>query len=194
MQSTDILTQMGGIQSIAQALGVSENTTMQGAAALLPVILGGMHKQVQAQAGGFGSLGGLLGQLTGGNNSGGLLGQVFGQIAGRTDNATSGGNDILGQIFGSKDISRTVADDAASRSGLDVGLLKQMLPLLAMMVTNYLSQQSAGAQPSEGLSDLLSSSKSQQSGGLSGLAAMLDSNGDGNVLDDILRIAGKSLR
>ena len=33
------------------------------------------------------------------------------------------GNDVLGQIFGSKDVSRTVAADAASKSGLDAGVL-----------------------------------------------------------------------
>ena len=33
-----------------------------------------------------------------------------------------------------------------------------------------------------------------QGAGLSGLASMLDMNGDGNALDDILRIAGKAMR
>jgi hypothetical protein len=31
-------------------------------------------------------------------------------------------------------------------------------------------------------------------GGLSGLGALLDLNGDGNPLDDILRIAGRAMR
>lgn len=194
MQINDILAQMGGVQPMAKALGVSESDAMQGAAALLPAILGGMKKQAQSQASGLEGLGGLLGQLGGG---GGLLGQVLGQATGG-----SSGNDILGQIFGSKDVSRTVAEDAAGRSGLDASLLKQMLPMLAMLVTSYLSRQgtaSAGqpAESSGGLGDLLGGmlgGGNSQQGGLSGLASMLDMNGDGNVLDDILRVAGKSLR
>ncbi len=31
-------------------------------------------------------------------------------------------------------------------------------------------------------------------GGMSGLASMLDLNGDGNVLDDVMRMAGKVMR
>lgn len=197
MQTTDILAQMGGVQPMAQALGVSESEAMQGAAALLPAILGGMKKQAQSQASGLEGLGGLLGQLGGG---GGLLGQVLGQALG----TGGGGNDILGEIFGSKDVSRTVAEDAANRSGLDASLLKKMLPILAMLVTSYLSQQGKAStgQPSEssgGLGDLLGgmlgggNAQGQQSG-LGGLASMLDLNGDGNVLDDILRMAGKAQR
>ena len=197
MQTTDILAQMGGVQPMAQALGVSESEAMQGAAALLPAILGGMKKQAQSQASGLEGLGGLLGQLGGG---GGLLGQVLGQALGNG----GGGNDILGEIFGSKDVSRTVAEDAANRSGLDASLLKKMLPILAMLVTSYLSQQgkaSAGqsSESSGGLGDLLGgmlgggNGQGQQSG-LGGLASMLDLNGDGNVLDDILRMAGKAQR
>jgi hypothetical protein len=53
----------------------------------------------------------------------------------------SRGNEVLGQIFGSKDVSRTVAQNAASRSGLDPSLLKKMLPMLAMLVAGYMAKQ-----------------------------------------------------
>ena len=103
--------------------------------ALAPAILGGVKKQTQAA--GLDGLGGLLGQLGGG----GLLDQVLSPQP--TD--VSQGNDVLGQIFGSKDVSRTVAQNAAAQSGLDPSLLKQMLPLLAMLVTGYLAKQHGGA-------------------------------------------------
>ncbi len=41
MQITDLLAQMGGIQSMARELGVSETQARSGAEALLPAILGG---------------------------------------------------------------------------------------------------------------------------------------------------------
>lgn len=48
MQLADILAQMGGLQSVAQDLGVSQSEVATGAQALLPVILGGFKKQAQA--------------------------------------------------------------------------------------------------------------------------------------------------
>lgn len=194
MQITDILAQMGGLQSMARELGISEAEAAGGAAALAPAILGGFKKQVQSQPGGLAGLGSLLGQLGGC----GLLDEVLAPQP--TD--VSRGNDVLGQIFGSKDVSRTVAQNAASQSGFDPSLLKKMLPLLAMLVAGYMAKQrgaSAAAQPSSGagLGGLLGGLFGGQAGpGASapGLASMLDLNGDGNSLDDILRMAGKAMR
>ena len=198
MNLTDILAQAGGLQSVARDLGVSEAQATAGAEALLPAILGGMKRQAQAQPAGLEGLGGLLGQLGGG----GLLDQVLSPQP--TD--PSQGNAVLGQIFGSKDVSRTVADNAASQTGLDSGLLRKMLPLLAMLVTGFMAKQAGGAsgQASEGggLGGLIGSlggmfgggagAGGGALGGLGGLGAMLDMNGDGNALDDILRMAGKA--
>src|SRR5687768_13122186 len=138
MQITDILAQMGGLQSMARELGVSETEAASGASALAPAILGGFKKQAQSQPAGLEGLGGLLDQLGGG----GLLDDV---LSPQPTNV-SRGNDVLGQIFGSKDVSRTVAQDAAAKSGLDPSILKKMLPMLAMLVTGYMAKRyGAGA-------------------------------------------------
>jgi len=55
---------------------------------------------------------------------------------------------VLGSIFGSKDVSRAVAQNAASRSGLDAGLLKKMLPMLAMMVAGFMAKGAPAPRPS----------------------------------------------
>ena len=193
MQLTDILAQMGGLQSMAKELGVNESQVASGAAALLPAILGGFKKQAQAQPTGLEGLGGLLGQLGGS----GLLENVLSSHP--TDVGL--GNNVLGQIFGSKDVSRAVAQNAASRTGLDTGLLKKMLPILAMAVTGLMAKQSGAraAAPSSGglLGGLIGGLLGGKGGGgatVGGLASMLDMNGDGNPLDDILQMAGKALR
>lgn len=199
MQITDLLAQMGGLQSIARELGVNETQAASAAEALVPAILGGFKKQAQAQPTGLAGLGGLLGQLGGG----GLLDQVLAPQP--TD--VSKGNDVLGQIFGSKDVSRAVAQNAAAQSGLDPALLKKMLPMLAMLVAGYMAKQpgtGAAAQPAAaggGLGGLLGSllggqaaASTTRGSAASGLAAMLDLNGDGNPLDDILQMAGKAMR
>src|SRR5688572_15469304 len=140
MQITDMLAQMGGLQSIAKQLGVSEKQAASGAEALAPAILGGFKKRAQSQPSGFEGLGGLLGKLGGG----GLLDDV---LAPQPTNVNRG-NDVLGQIFGSKDVSRTVAQNAASKTGLSPDLLKRMLPMMAMLVAGYMAKQrTASAAP-----------------------------------------------
>jgi hypothetical protein len=190
MQITDILAQAGGLQALARDLGVSETDAARGAEALAPAILGGFKKQAQAQPSGLEGLGGLLGQLGGG----GLLDNLVGSQP--TD--VNRGNDVLGQIFGSKDVSRTVAQNAAATSGLDPSLLRKMLPLVAMALTGLMAKQQGGgassmSAPGGGLGGLLGGllgGRAGGSSGLAGLASMLDMDGDGNPLDDILGMTG----
>lgn len=196
MQLTDILAQAGGLQSIARELGISEGQAASGAEALLPAILGGFKKQAQSQHAGLDGLGSLVNSLGGGS----LLDDVL--SPGATN--VGRGNDVLGQIFGSKDVSRTVAQTAASQSGLSPDLLKKMLPMLAMLVAGYMgSGRGASAVPTGGgLGDLLGgligggggANRAQVGARGGGLASMLDLDGDGNPLDDILRMAGKAFK
>ena len=123
--------------------------------------------------------------------------------------STQVGNDILGQIFGSKEVSRTVAGNTANATGLDNGMLKKMLPLVAGLVMSQLNNRSssssgglgellgglAGAQQASrgGLGGLLGSllgggRKSRSSGGLESL---LDFDGDGDISDEVLEMAKK---
>ena len=193
MQISDILASTGGLQSMARELGVSEDQAATGAAALLPAILGGFKKEATSQPTGLDGLGGVLEKLGGG----GLLDDV---LASHPTNV-SRGNDVLGQIFGSKDVSRTVAQNAAQRSGLDPSLLKKMLPMLAMLVAGYMAKQRGSgntAQPTQGggglggmIGGMLGGKAAGSTGGLGGLASMLDMNKDGNPLDDIMRMAGR---
>jgi hypothetical protein len=199
MQITDILAQVGGLKSMARELGVSEEQAASGAAALAPAILGGFKKQAQSQPAGLEGLGGLLGQLGGGD----LLDNVLSSQP--TD--VNRGNDVLGQIFGSKDVSRAVAQNAASQSGLAPGLLKQMLPIVAMLVAGYMAKQRSAASTAQqspaggGLGGILGGLLGGQSGStatpgtkVTGMASMLDMNADGNPLDDILRMVSSGTR
>lgn len=191
MDMMSILKQSGAIGSIAQQLGVNEQMAEMGAGALLPAILGGFKKTAQAQPTGMDGLGGLLGQLGGG----GLLDSVLSPDPTPVDQ----GNSVLGQIFGSKDVSRSVADHASGQTGLDSSLLKKMLPLLAMLVAGHMAKQGNGE--GGGLGGLLGGllGGGQQAapaggGGFGGLGSLLDMDGDGNPLDDIMGMAGKLMR
>lgn len=199
MQASDLLSQIGGISSVARELGISERDAANGASALLPAVLGGFKKQAQTQPAGIEGLAGMLSRLGGDS--------LMDDVLGAQPTNVNRGNDVLGQIFGSKDVSRTVAQNAAGQSGLDPTLLKRMLPMVAMLAAGYLSRQrgassdqAAQAGQGGGLGDLLGQTLGRQAGAQSGarsaggLGSMLDLDGDGNPLDDIIGMAGKFMR
>ena len=101
-------------------------------------------------------------------------------ILGRRETVQDG-NDILGHIFGNKDVSRHVANDTSKKTGLSSGLLKKMLPVVATMVMGSL-----GKKVLQG-----GASSRQQSGGL--ISQLLDRDKDGSMVDDVLGMAFKAL-
>ena len=201
MDMMEMLRASGGLDAIAGQLGIPPEMAQAGAGALLPAIVGGFQKQSEAAGGGEGGLGGLIGML-GGLGGAGLADNVLGPQ--ETD--VNKGNDILGQIFGSKDVSRTVAGHAAGQTGLDPELLKKMLPILAMLVGGYLSSRGGAQDGAQGGGGMLGSilgavlgggqQAAPASGGglLGGLGSLIDMNHDGNPLDDIIGMAGKLAR
>jgi hypothetical protein len=215
MNVNELLSQMGGLSSLSKELGLSEEEAGSGAAALLPAIIGGFRKEAEAQPTGLAGLGSLLGALGGGS----LLDDVLAPQP--TD--VSKGNTVLGTIFGSKDVSRAVAQRASEESGLDPAVLRKMLPMLAMLAAGYMARQrgteeaappnapAGGAGPATGgLGDMLgglltgrgsahsappAGSGDTSPGGAGGLADLLGvGGGNGNPLEEILRMAGKHLK
>ena len=166
MELTQILAQTGGLRSMARELGVTEKEVCTAAAALVPAILGGFKKQAQSLPTGLEGLGELLAQL----GAAGLLDNVLAPWP--TD--VHRGHEVLGEIFGSKDVSRAVAQNAAADSGLPPSLLRQLLPMLAMLIACYMARQPGTAAAK--------------------FASMLDWESVGNPLDDILRSAGTSMQ
>jgi hypothetical protein len=61
-----------------------------------------------------------------------------------TPQGISDGNDILAQLFGSKDVSRAVAAQAAQMTGIGQEIYKQMLPIMAGTLMGGLFKQSMG--------------------------------------------------
>ncbi len=191
MSILDMLQQSGGIATMAKEMGISESVAEAGTAALLPAILGGFKRTAQAQPAGLDGLGGLLGQLGGE----GLLDSVLGM----QPTPVEKGDDVLGQIFGSKEVSRTVAAGAEQQTGISSDLLKKMLPVVAMMVAGYMAKQGADSAGNGGglgglIGGLLGGGNNASSSGLGGIASMIDLNGDGNPLDDIIGMAGRLAR
>lgn len=140
MNLSQTLQQSGAIDSMASELGVSPQVAQTAAGALLPAIVAGLGRNHVGAGGSRASSGG-LGGILGGALGGGLLESVLGS----KPTPTQPGNDILGQIFGSKDVSRGVADEVAGSTGLPADLIKKMLPILAMAVVGAMMKGKSGS-------------------------------------------------
>lgn len=147
MSLGQLLKESGAIESMAGELGIDSRSAQMGAAILLPAILAGLGRS-STDSTGLGSLANIVGSSAG---SGGLLDLVLG----KQPTPTQHGNEILGNIFGNKDVSRSVASEAAAASGLDESILKKMLPILAMAAAGYLVTKQDTQGPNEGLGGLL---------------------------------------
>ena len=153
MSLAQMLQQTGAIGAMAKELGIDEQTAGTAAGALLPAIVAGFGRSAtggSATPDPLGGLGGLAGAILGGGGSGGLGGGLLDAVLGSSPTPTQPGNDILGNIFGSKDVSRSVAGEVSALTGLDEGLLKKMLPILAMAVAGYMAKQASGGNGATG--------------------------------------------
>ena len=196
MNLIEILTKNDAlVNEMAQGLGVGSQDARSGMEALLPALTRGIQRNTHS-AGGLESLAGAIQR---GNHQRYLeRPDLLGQRETIQD-----GNDILGHILGSKGVSRNVAAHASQETGLPSDLLKKMLPMLAAAVMGGLGQQSQAGAGGGGAGDLLgqmlgaaTGAGRQPSGGSAGTAMLeqlLDSNQDGNVLDDVLSMAKKLL-
>jgi hypothetical protein len=191
MNINQMLQQTGAVGAISRELGVDPATAEAGAGALLPSILSGFQNPVasseaapasSAFPGLGGGLGGLLGTI-GGLGGAGLLDNVTSDEPTQVDK----GNQILGQLFGSKDGSRAIAASAAAQSGVQPSLLKKMLPILAMVAAGYVMKH---AGQSGGLGGVLGGGAESRS---PGNAAQPQPSGSADILGEIMGAAGKFL-
>jgi hypothetical protein len=169
------------LQQLAKNFGISETAAKQAVSEVAPALSRGLQHNISQQSG----LEGLLGALKSGNHQR-YLDQPD-TLAGEA--ATTEGNAILGHILGGKDVSRRVASHAATRTGLDSGLLKKMLPVIATMVMGSMSKQAASSNLLDG-----PGGGSQASGATGLLTQFLDADKDGSVMDDLLGMAGRFMR
>lgn len=174
----------GGVSQIAGALGVDDGQANSAIGMALPAILGGLANNAKSPEGAQ-----ALSSALGGHSSD-IFGSLGGLLGGGGD-----GSKILGHVLGSKQTS--VQNNLASQSGLSAGAIGKLLPMLAPLVMGYLSKQkSDGGLDAGGLGALLGSERKAQekkSPGLGGLASILDSDGDGSIIDDVMGMAtGKS--
>jgi hypothetical protein len=169
------------VQQMARQLGIGEGDTRKAMGQMLPALARGLQRNA-SQSGGLDQLLGALG--SGGHDR--YLSNP--EQLGRPESITDG-NAILAHILGTKDVSRNVAGRAAKQTGLDAGILKKMLPMLAAAAMGALGSQTRSGGSLGGLQG--STSHSQGASALDTLSSFLDADKDGSMVDDVLNIAQK---
>lgn len=164
------------LAEMSRQFNLSESETQSAVKELIPALTRGMQKNTTDAPG----LDDLLDALKTGDHGNYLdkpdsLG---------LDTTRNDGNDILGHIFGNKQVSRDVASRASERSGISSTILKKMLPIVATIVMGQLSKKVLGG-----------GNRSQVNRGNSGglLTSLIDSDRDGAIWDDLLGMGARAM-
>ncbi len=162
------------IGQIARQFGLPEDKAREAVGSLVPSLTRGLQHRTKEDIG----VDDLMEALNVGKHS-----RYFDEPErlGRKETVKEG-NDILGHIFGSKDVSRNVAKHAGKKTGLGSTLMKKMLPVVASMVMASLGKKMLGGGGGR--------ATRSNSGGL--LTSLLDGDGDGSIIDDVLGMAFKA--
>jgi hypothetical protein len=121
-----------GIENFARQFGLSPEQTSAAIAALMPAFAMGLQRAALNPA----AMTQLFQVMSGGHFP------AFWDSAAQafTPQARHEGNRLLDELFGSDEVSRRVAQQAAAFSGVGVDILQQMLPLLAGIVAGGLTK------------------------------------------------------
>lgn len=107
------------------------------------------------------------------------------------------GAKILSHVFGGKKekVQNNLAKQTGLQSGQVSGLLTQLAPMLLGALGNQKKEDNLDANGIAGLLPSLGSLLGgSNSGGLSGIASLLDADKDGNIMDDLKGLLGKFLK
>lgn len=142
--------------NLASQFNLTPNQTQNALQALLPALSMGLQRQTTSPD----LMSGLAGLM---------LGHPFAKAFEAPaptifDTMRNSGNDALGQLFGSKQVTRAVAAQAEASSGISAAILQQMLPVIASMVMGGLMKSAS----SQGLGGLLGQMASMMGAGVPG--------------------------
>ena len=114
------------MQNLARQYGLSMQQTQAALDALLPAFTMGLQRQTQNPYA-FGNLAQMMTATP--------FGQMYDSDGdGIPDRAMPLGQDVMSQLFGSKEVANAVAAQAAATSGVGMAILKQMLPVIASIL------------------------------------------------------------
>ncbi|WP_392710191.1 DUF937 domain-containing protein [Rhizobium ruizarguesonis] len=128
------------MEGIARQFNLAQEQATKAMAALMPAFSAGLKRSTSNPY----DFVGLMQAVSSGNYA-----RYFEDMSRAfTPEGISDGNNILAQLFGSKEVSRAVAAQAAQMTGIGQDIYKQMLPVLADTLMGGLFKQTTGQMAS----------------------------------------------
>ena len=188
MSLLEVLTQqLGGdaIQQISRQVGANDDATSKAVSGAIPLLVTALAKN-SSESGGAQALAGALDR----DHDGSILDDLGGFL-GSGNAAVASGDGILKHMLGGR---RQGAEAALGQmSGLDQQKIGQILAMLAPIVMGAVGRQQrqGGLGPSQ-IGEMLGGERRRaekmEPGAMGILGSLLDSDGDGDVKDDLARI------
>jgi len=182
------------IVQLSKQIGAQDpNQVKKAAGGVVELLLEAMSRNAQHQERG----GGLLGALKK-DHDGGILGDLLGVLSGKqqvNNQSTTNGTGIVNHLLGNKQLQ--AAQVISQMSGIDIfksGVLMQLIAPVVMGVAGQ-AQKSKGLDLGGLAQVLLGGAQGGQQRGAGGgvFGKLLDMDGDGNMMDDLLNIGMKIL-
>lgn len=121
---------------MAKQFGLAQEQMAKATAALMPAFSTALKRNTTNPY----DFGALMTAMTSGNHA-----QYFEDMTKAfTPQGMNDGNGVLGQLFGSKEMSRAIAAQAAQMTGIGQEIYKQMLPVVATAIMGGLFKQATG--------------------------------------------------
>ena len=190
MESSDVLGSLmgqlggGGIEEIGRSVGLSGGDVTNVLAGALPAIMAGLTRNASSSSGAAG----LLGALDR-DHDGSVLDDVMGYLGGGGNLAAGAG--ILGHVLGGRqpNVERAVSNS----SGVDMASVTKILAMVAPLIMGALGK--AKRQQGFDASGLAAALGQQEQAArkvspsaVDMFSKMLDSDGDGDPMDDIVKM------
>lgn len=184
----------GLIDQLSQQLGgVDKEKTALATTGILTSLLGAMAKNASTPDGAA-----ALNNALEKDHDGSILNDVIGMVTGQStpaNNRAVNGAGILNHVLGSK--QGGVADMVSQMSGLDSSKTGDLMTMLAPVVMGMLGKaKRENNLDASGISDVLGGFTKQQKDTnpmMGMLTKMLDADGDGSIVDDVLGMLGKGV-
>ena len=179
------------VQNVAGKLGMNPNEASSAVKTAIPTILAGMTRNAQSKEGAES-----LNRAIESKHDGSLLEDLSGMLQGHTQELQKDGDGILGHIFGNK--RSVVEQNISQKTGVSNDKIGPLLSTLAPIVMAYLGKEKKQSNAGAGdlnslLNGLIGGSQNSKSGGgiMNMISGVLDKDGDGDVMDDLVNMFGK---
>lgn len=189
MNITDLLQGAMGedlIQNVSKQLNLKPQEASKAVTTAVPLILAGLKKNAETPEGAES-----LNKALETKHDGSLLDNLSGMLGQKPQELEQDGNGILNHVFGDK--IGAVQQGVAAKTGLNMGTIAKLLPMLAPIVMGFLGKKKRQANVGAGgLGDILGGligggAPKAKKGGIGGfLTSFMDKDKDGNVMDDLM--------